>query len=110
MLKTEFIRAYSFVRNQLYGKGTSEAHMLSTMTGKSTGEFQGEYLHLTALCIHCLQWSHERNRGRPQAEFAVKSVIISWSSVTECKISFKICMMSQLPHSDRICLLKQTQD
>ena len=73
------MRAYSFVRNQLYGKGTSEAHMLSIVTGKSTGEFQGEYLHLM-------------------------------SSVMECKIFFKIYMMSQLPHSDRICLLKQTQD
>lgn len=45
------MRAYSFVRNQLYGKGTSEAHMLSIVTGKSTGEFQGEYLHLTAFFI-----------------------------------------------------------
>lgn len=51
MLKTEFMRAYSFVRNQLYGKGTSEAHKLSTMKDKSTGVFQGECLHLTAFSI-----------------------------------------------------------
>lgn len=69
-------------------KVTSEAHKLSAVAVKPTGKFQAEHLTAISLCaqhsplIACSGLATvKRSRGRPQAEFAVKSVAISWCSV-----------------------------